>query len=149
MKTIIPDTNFICGLRMPDGCGTDCRRVPPAAAGLWLEAAGFENQDALLPWPKNSTAAIGYSRSISAIPKPSFFPSARCCATTGRFPGQRVYAGLHFNRPLPADIKLRRDSLRCTVRQPLTCLRIMRNPSGLMADSGIPAARQPPASRRL
>lgn len=59
---------------------------------LWLEAAGFETRTHCCRGRKMSTAAIGYSRSISAIPKPSFFPSARCCATTGRFPGQRVYA---------------------------------------------------------
>lgn len=99
---------------------------------LWLEAAGFENQDALLPWPKMSTAAIGYpgvfllSRSLlfsicamlrhyRTISRPA---RLRCaCTLTARYLPTSSYAGTHCV---------------CTVRQPLTCLRIMRNPSGLM-----------------
>ncbi len=49
---------------------------------LWLEAAGFDNRDALLPWPKMSTAATACFRSISAIPKPSSFS---ICAMLRRY----------------------------------------------------------------
>lgn len=100
---------------------------------LWLEAAGFENQDALLPWPKNVHSGYRVLQSISAIPKPSFFSICamlrhyrtisrparlRCaCTLTARYLPTSSYAGTHCV---------------CTVRQPLTCLRIMRNPSGLM-----------------
>ncbi|MCZ5700906.1 type VI secretion system baseplate subunit TssF [Escherichia coli] len=85
---------------------------------LWLEAAGFENQDALLPWYENVHSGYRVLQEYFCYPEAFFFfPSARCCATTGRFPGTSAFTlRLHFNRPLPADIKLRRDSLRlhCT-----------------------------------
>ncbi|VFS04297.1 putative type VI secretion system protein [Escherichia coli] len=66
---------------------------------------------------KMSTAATACFRSISAIPKPSSFS---ICAMLRRYQtisrSNAFTLRLHFNRPLPADIKLRQDSLRlhCT-----------------------------------
>ena len=100
---------------------------------LWLEAAGFENQDALLPWPKNVHSGYRVLQEYFCYPEAFFFSICamlrhyrtisrparlRCaCTLTARYPPTSSYAGTHCV---------------CTVRQPLTCLRIMRNPSGLM-----------------
>lgn len=83
---------------------------------LWLEAAGFENQDALLPWPKMSTAAIGYPGVFLLSRSLLFFHLRDVAPLPDDFPASAFTLRLHFNRPLPADIKLRRDSLRlhCT-----------------------------------
>lgn len=46
------------------------RRI--ALPDLWLDAAGFEREDALLPWPKMFITAIVYFRSISVTVKAFF-----------------------------------------------------------------------------
>lgn len=84
---------------------------------LWLEAAGFENQDALLPWPKNVHSGYRVLQEYFCYPEAFFFFHLRDVAPLpDDFPASAFTLRLHFNRPLPADIKLRRDSLRlhCT-----------------------------------
>src|SRR5699024_5055719 len=84
---------------------------------LWLEAAGFENQDALLPWPKNVHSGYRVLQEYFCYPEAFFFFHLRDVAPLpDDFPASAFTLRLHFNRPLPADIKLRRNSLRlhCT-----------------------------------
>ncbi|MWL34586.1 type VI secretion system baseplate subunit TssF, partial [Escherichia coli] len=84
---------------------------------LWLEAAGFENQDALLPWPKNVHSGYRVLQEYFCYPEAFFFFHLRDVAPLpDDFPVSAFTLRLHFNRPLPADIKLRQDSLRlhCT-----------------------------------
>lgn len=59
---------------------------------LWLEAAGFDNRDALLPWPKNVHSGYRVLQEYFCYRSLLLFPSARCCAATRRFPDQCVYA---------------------------------------------------------
>jgi type VI secretion system protein ImpG len=90
------------------------RRLP--LPDLWLEAAGFEGEDALLPAEKCSQW-LSRSSGIFLLPGELFLLSpARCDTIAGRLSVTRLYAALHFNQPLPVDSKLRRDSLRlyCT-----------------------------------
>ncbi len=100
---------------------------------LWLEAAGFDNRDALLPWPKNVHSGYRVLQEYFAIPKPSSFS---ICAMLRRY--QTISRSMRLRcactltaRYLPTS-SCARIRCVCTVRQPLTCLRIMRNPSGRM-----------------
>lgn len=80
---------------------------------LWLDAAGFESQDALLPWPKNVHSGYRILQEYFCYPEAFFFFHLRDVATLpDDFPVSAFTLRLHFNRPLSADIKLRRDSLR-------------------------------------
>ncbi|VEA05949.1 type VI secretion protein, family [Salmonella enterica subsp. salamae] len=84
---------------------------------LWLDAAGFDNQDALLPWPKNVHSGYRVLQEYFCYPEAFFFFHLRDVAPLpADFPVNAFTLRLHFNRPLPADIKLRQDSLRlhCT-----------------------------------
>lgn len=80
---------------------------------LWLDAAGFESRDALLPWPKNVHSGYRVLQEYFCYPEAFFFFHLRNVATLpDDFPVSAFTLRLHFNRPLSADIKLRRDSLR-------------------------------------
>ncbi len=85
--------------------------------GLWLEAAGFEREDALLPWPKNVHNGYRVLQEYFCYPESFFFFHLRgAMSLPANFPVAAFTLRLHFNLPLPADIKLRRNSLRpyCT-----------------------------------
>ncbi|HCB2207329.1 TPA: type VI secretion system baseplate subunit TssF [Citrobacter farmeri] len=84
---------------------------------LWLEAAGFEREDALLPWPKNVHNGYRILQEYFCYPESFFFFHLREAAPLpDNFPVHAFTLRLLFNQPLPADIKLRKDSLRpyCT-----------------------------------
>ncbi|MEZ2578390.1 type VI secretion system baseplate subunit TssF [Buttiauxella ferragutiae] len=84
---------------------------------LWLDAAGFERDDALLPWPKNVHTGYRVLQEYFCYPESFFFFRMRDAAPLPEdFPVQTFTLRLHFNQPLPVDIKLRKDSLRpyCT-----------------------------------
>lgn len=80
---------------------------------LWLDAAGFESRDALLPWPKNVHSGYRVLQEYFCYPEAFFFFHLQNVATLpDDFPVSAFTLRLHFKRPLSADIKLRRDSLR-------------------------------------
>lgn len=91
------------------------RRI--ALPELWLEAAGFERGDALLPWPKNVHNGYRVLQEYFCYPESFFFFHLRDVAALPEdFPAGSFTLRLHFNQPLPVDIKLRESSLRlyCT-----------------------------------
>lgn len=91
------------------------RRLP--LPDLWLEAAGFEREDALLPWPKNVHSGYRVLQEYFCYPESFFFFHLRNAAPLPEdFPLRAFTLRLHFNQPLPVDSKLRRDSLHlyCT-----------------------------------
>ncbi|HCL6627760.1 TPA: type VI secretion system baseplate subunit TssF [Citrobacter amalonaticus] len=84
---------------------------------LWLDAAGFEREDALLPWPKNVHNGYRVLQEYFCYPESFFFFHLREAALLpDNFPVHAFTLSLHFNLPLPVDIKLRNNSLRpyCT-----------------------------------
>ena len=84
---------------------------------LWLEAAGFERDDALLPWPKNVHNGYRVLQEYFCYPESFFFFHLRDVATIpDDFPVSAFTLRLRFNQSLPVDIKLRQSSLRlyCT-----------------------------------
>lgn len=86
------------------------RRI--ALPELWLEAAGFERGDALLPWPKNVHNGYRVLQEYFCYPESFFFFHLRdVAALPGDFPAGSFTLRLHFNQPLPVDIKLRESSL--------------------------------------
>lgn len=91
------------------------RRV--AMPELWLEPAGFKQEDALLPWPKNVHIGYRVLQEYFCYPESFFFFHLRDVAPLPEdFPVSAFTLRLHFNLPLPSDIKLRKASLRpyCT-----------------------------------
>lgn len=91
------------------------RRLP--LPDLWLEAAGFEREDALLPWPKNVHNGYRILQEYFCYPESFFFFHLRNVAPLPEdFPARVFTLRLYFNQPLPVDSKLRQDSLRiyCT-----------------------------------
>lgn len=91
------------------------RRI--ALPDLWLDAAGFEREDALLPWPKNVHNGYRVLQEYFCYPESFFFFHLRdVISLPDDFPAGAFTLRLHFNQPLPVDIKLRRGSLRlyCT-----------------------------------
>lgn len=99
---------------------------------LWLEAAGFENQTPRCRGRK-------CPQRLSGTPEYFCYPEAFfffICAMLRRYQTISRSARLRCActltaRYLPTSSCVRTQCV-CTVRQPLTCLRIMRNPSGLM-----------------
>lgn len=84
---------------------------------LWLDAAGFEREDALLPWPKNVHTGYRVLQEYFCYPESFFFFYLRDAAPLPEhFPISAFTLRLRFNLPLPVDIKLRKNSLRpyCT-----------------------------------
>lgn len=84
---------------------------------LWLDSAGFERDDALLPWPKNVHNGYRVLQEYFCYPESFFFFNLRDAASlTDDFRGGVFTLRLRFNQPLPEDIKLRQDSLQlcCT-----------------------------------
>ncbi|WBM70330.1 type VI secretion system baseplate subunit TssF [Buttiauxella sp. WJP83] len=91
------------------------RHVPQPE--LWLEAAGFEREDALLPWPKNVHNGYRVLQEYFCYPESFFFFHLRCATPLPEdFPVTNFTLRLRFNHPLPVDVKLRKNSLRlyCT-----------------------------------
>lgn len=84
---------------------------------LWLEAAGFEREDALLPWPKNVHNGYRVLQEYFCYPESFFFFHLRDARSLpDSFPVNAFTLRLRFTMPLPVDIKLRKNSLRlyCT-----------------------------------
>lgn len=84
---------------------------------LWLDAAGFEREDALLPWPKNVHNGYRVLQEYFCYPESFFFFHLRDVTPLPEdFPVRAFTLRLYFNQPLPVDSKLRQDSLRiyCT-----------------------------------
>lgn len=84
---------------------------------LWLDAAGFEKQDALLPWPKNVHSGYRVLQEYFCYPESFFFFHLRGAPTLAEdFSVGEFTLRLRFNQPLPVDVKLRKTSLRpyCT-----------------------------------
>ncbi|HEX4504030.1 MAG TPA: type VI secretion system baseplate subunit TssF [Scandinavium sp.] len=84
---------------------------------LWLEAAGFERDDALLPWPKNVHSGYRVLQEYFCYPESFFFFHLRDVAPLPEdFPVNAFTLRLRFSQPLPADVKIRKDSIRlyCT-----------------------------------
>ncbi|MFS6812786.1 type VI secretion system baseplate subunit TssF [Citrobacter meridianamericanus] len=84
---------------------------------LWLKAAGFEREDALLPWPKNVHNGYRVLQEYFCYPESFFFFHLRDAAPLPEdFHGGAFTLRLHFNQPLPVDIRLRASSLHlfCT-----------------------------------
>lgn len=88
-----------------------------ALPDLWLDAAGFEREDALLPWPKNVHNGYRVLQEYFCYPESFFFFHLRDAPRLpDDFPTEAFTLRLHFNLPLPVEIKLSQDSLRlyCT-----------------------------------
>lgn len=84
---------------------------------LWLDSAGFERDDGLLPWPKNVHNGYRVLQEYFCYPESFFFFHLRDVEPLPKnFPIRAFTLRLHFNQPLPEDVKLRKDSLRpyCT-----------------------------------
>lgn len=84
---------------------------------LWLKAAGFARDDALLPWPKNVHNGYRVLQEYFCYPEGLFFfHLCDVAPLPDDFPAGAFTLRLRFNQPLPVDIKLRRSSLRlhCT-----------------------------------
>jgi type VI secretion system protein ImpG len=91
------------------------RRVP--MPDLWLDATGFEREDALLPWPKNVHNGYRVLQEYFCYPESFFFFHLRDAVPLPEgFHGGAFTLRLHFNQPLPVDVKLRASSLHlfCT-----------------------------------
>lgn len=91
------------------------QRVPQP--DLWLDSAGFERGDALLPWPQNVHNGYRVLQEFFCYPESFFFFHLRDVTPLPEdFPVRVFTLRLHFNQPLPVDIKLRQGSLRlhCT-----------------------------------
>ncbi|EAS1760432.1 type VI secretion system baseplate subunit TssF [Salmonella enterica] len=91
------------------------KRLPQP--NLWLDSAGFESEDSLLPWPKNVHSGYRVLQEYFCYPESFFFFRLRNASPfTDDFPVRAFTLRLHFNQPLPIDIKLRQSSLRlhCT-----------------------------------
>lgn len=87
------------------------RRVPQP--DLWLDSAGFERGDALLPWPQNVHSGYRVLQEFFCYPESFFFFHLRDATPLPEdFPVRAFTLRLHFNQPLPVDIKLRQSSLR-------------------------------------
>lgn len=78
---------------------------------------GFAKQDTLLPWSKNSHSGYRILLEYFCFPESFFFFDVRGIPSlpSGTFTDSFTFR-LRFSRPLPADVKLRQDSLRlfCT-----------------------------------
>ncbi|HDR2167997.1 TPA: type VI secretion system baseplate subunit TssF, partial [Enterobacter cancerogenus] len=84
---------------------------------LWLKAAGFARDDALLPWPKNVHNGYRVLQEYFCYPEGLFFfHLCDVAPLPDDFPAGAFTLRLRFNQPLSVDIKLRRSSLRlhCT-----------------------------------
>ncbi|MFS9381820.1 type VI secretion system baseplate subunit TssF [Citrobacter sp. ANG330] len=84
---------------------------------MWLKSAGFEREDALLPWPKNVHSGYRVLQEYFCYPESFFFFHLRdAIPLPVHFPVNAFTLRLRFNLPLPVDIKLRKNSLRpyCT-----------------------------------
>lgn len=80
---------------------------------LWLDSAGFEREEALLPWSKNVYNGFRVLHEFLCYPESFFFFTLRGAPTLPEdFPLKAFTLRLHFAKPLPVDIKLHKHSLR-------------------------------------
>lgn len=78
---------------------------------------GFEKQDTLLPWPKNTYSGYRILLEYFCFPEGFFFFDIKGIRPLpANLSASTFTLRLRFSRPLPLDIKLRNDSLRlfCT-----------------------------------
>lgn len=88
----------------------DERRIP--LPDLWLDPAGFERDDALLPWPKNVHNGYRVLQEYFCYPESFFFFHLRdATSLPDDFHGGTFTLRLRFNQPLPVNVKLRQSSL--------------------------------------
>lgn len=84
-----------------------------ALPDLWLEPAGFEKEDAILPWPANHQPGFRVLYEYFCFPESFFFFQLRnTLSLPADFPVQAFTLRLHFSEPLPDNLKLNRNSLR-------------------------------------
>ncbi|MBV6818408.1 type VI secretion system baseplate subunit TssF [Rahnella sp. PD12R] len=82
-----------------------------------LYPVGFEKQDALLPYPKNVYSGYRVLQEyLCFLDSFFFFDITGVQSLPEDLVAEQFTLRLHFSRPLPADLKLRKDSLRlyCT-----------------------------------
>ncbi|RXJ16450.1 type VI secretion system baseplate subunit TssF [Lelliottia nimipressuralis] len=80
---------------------------------LWLEAVGFEHNDALLPWPENTHSGFRVLHEYFCFPESFYFFRMRGVPLLpDNFPVKAFTLCLHFNLPLPTEKKLSKSSLR-------------------------------------
>ncbi|ECY6150794.1 type VI secretion system baseplate subunit TssF [Salmonella enterica] len=78
-----------------------------------LKAVGFESEDAMLPWPGNVHSGYRILQEFFCYADSFlFFDACGIPALPDRLKENRFTLRLRFSRPLPADIRLRDDSLR-------------------------------------
>ncbi|EDS5976777.1 type VI secretion system baseplate subunit TssF [Salmonella enterica subsp. enterica] len=78
-----------------------------------LKAVGFEPEDAMLPWPGNVHSGYRVLQEFFCYADSFlFFDACGIPALPDRLKENRFTLRLRFSRPLPADIRLRDDSLR-------------------------------------
>ncbi|EHM9781765.1 type VI secretion system baseplate subunit TssF [Salmonella enterica subsp. enterica serovar Elokate] len=78
-----------------------------------LKAVGFESEDAMLPWPGNVHSGYRVLQEFFCYADSFlFFDACGIPALPDRLKENRFTLRLRFSRPLPADIRLRDDSLR-------------------------------------
>ncbi|WP_442977517.1 type VI secretion system baseplate subunit TssF [Salmonella enterica] len=77
-----------------------------------LKAVGFESEDAMLPWPGNVHSGYRILQEFFCYADSFlFFDACGIPALPDRLKENRFTLRLRFSRPLPADIRLRDDSL--------------------------------------
>lgn len=84
---------------------------------MWLDAAGFEQEDGLLPWPQSVHNGYRSLQEFFCYPESFFFFHLRgTIPLPDDFPVNAFTLRLHFNQPLPANIRIHQGSLRpyCT-----------------------------------
>lgn len=92
----------------------ECRVPLP---DLWLDPAGFEREDALLPWPERVHNGYRVLHEYFCFPESFFFFHLRgVVSLPDDFPLSHFTLRLHFCDPLSGDVKLDNRSLRlyCT-----------------------------------
>lgn len=88
-----------------------------ALPDMWLDAAGFEPDDGLLPWHGSVHNGYRTLQEYFCYPESFFFFNLRGARPLpDDFPSSAFTLRLRFNRPLPADARLGQGSLRpyCT-----------------------------------
>ncbi|HCA3405632.1 TPA: type VI secretion system baseplate subunit TssF [Salmonella enterica subsp. salamae serovar 35:g,m,s,t:-] len=83
---------------------------------LALTPAGFEAEDSLLPWPSRVHAGYRILQEYLCFPDAMYFFDLSGVALPPGAPGDTFTLRLQFDRPLPENLRISRDSLRlhCT-----------------------------------
>lgn len=89
----------------------DKQRIP--LPDFWLEPAGFEEEEAILPWATNHQAGFRILYEYFCFPENFFFFQIHNSTPfPADFPTQAFTLRLHFSEPLPENLKLNQNSLR-------------------------------------